>query len=263
MTRFVGKNNQQLLRIYPNASIWDMDALEGFVRQVEAVDPKVTGQPLQTFYASRQMQHSYIHAGIYSLIAVMIILLIDFRSLSGTLLAIFPMAVGMLMMFGILGLNDIPLNPANMIVLPLILGIGIDDGVHVVHDYRQQKRGFTLGASTTTGVMITTLTTMIGFGALMLADHRGLASLGRVLTIGIGCCLFTSVVMLPCLLTLIAGKGTPDEEESAVSTARRHRSRNRKLTDIPDQPDTNPAKDPLILSSSLGEPVQISEERRW
>ncbi|GAA4427116.1 MMPL family transporter [Bremerella cremea] len=243
VTRFVGKNNQLLLRIYPNASIWDMDALEGFVRQVESVDPKVTGQPLQTFHASRQMQLSYIHAAIYSLIAVMIILLIDFRSLTHTLLALTPVAFGMLMLFGIQGFADIPLNPANMIVLPLILGIGIDDGVHVVHDFRRQGKGYLLGASTATGVIITSLTTMIGFGALMLAEHRGLASLGRVLTIGVACCLFTSLVVLPCLLKLVTyfRKPLPEVDDEPVKP--RERPRGRMLSSIPDEPKSNPLKD--------------------
>ncbi|MEW4452602.1 MMPL family transporter [Bremerella sp. JC817] len=243
VTRFVGKNNQLLLRIYPNASIWDMDALEGFVRQVESVDPKVTGQPLQTFHASRQMQLSYIHAAIYSLIAVMIILLIDFRSLTHTLLALTPVAFGMLMLFGIQGFADIPLNPANMIVLPLILGIGIDDGVHVVHDFRRQGKGYLLGASTATGVIITSLTTMIGFGALMLAEHRGLASLGRVLTIGVACCLFTSLVVLPCLLKLVAyfRKTVPEVDDEPAKP--RERPRGRKLSSIPDEPKSNPLKE--------------------
>lgn len=223
VTRFVGKNNQLLLRIYPQGSIWDMEDLERFVADVESVDSKATGQPLQTFYASRQMQNSYIQAAIYSLIVVLIILLIDFRSLRHSMLAILPVGFGALLMFGILGFNEIPLNPANMIVLPLILGIGIDDGVHVVHDYRRQRGGYRLGASTAAGIVVTSLTTMIGFGSLMLAEHRGLASLGRVLTIGVACCLFTSLVMLPAILTLIS----PRREEEKPADRKSHPLGNR------------------------------------
>ena len=262
VTRFVGKNNQLLLRVYPNASIWDMDALEGFVTQVKSVDPKVTGQPLQTFHASRQMQMSYIHAALYSLIAVMIILLIDFRSLTNTLLALTPVGFGMLMLFGIQGFADIPLNPANMIVLPLILGIGIDDGVHVVHDYRRQTRSYSLTASTATGVIITSLTTMIGFGALMLADHRGLASLGRVLTIGVACCLFTSLVVLPCLLTILSSFRHPASSETPEVAPARDRPRGRKLSSIPDDPSVHPHKDPQRAESESREsPLNRPSER--
>ncbi|MFV2069806.1 MAG: MMPL family transporter, partial [Pirellulales bacterium] len=198
--RFVGQDGHYLLKIYSRGNIWDMDALRAFVTDVRSVDPEVTGKPLQTFEASRQMQQSYIKAAFYSLGAVTLILLIDFRNLSTALLALLPVGLGTLLLFGLLGLLDIPLNPANMIVLPLILGIGIDDGVHVVHDYRSQRGAYRLTRSTSTAVLMTSLTSMVGFGSLMIASHRGLESLGRVLTIGISCCLVTSLVTLPALL---------------------------------------------------------------
>ncbi|TWT39177.1 MMPL family transporter [Blastopirellula retiformator] len=212
VTRFVGKNNQYLLRIYPNGDIWDMESLADFVEEVQSVDAQVTGQPLQTYYASRQMQKSYIHAAIYSLLAVLMVLILDFRSLRHSLLALTPVGFGSAMLFGIQGFMDIPLNPANMIVLPLILGIGIDDGVHVLHDFRcQSGRRYRISASTATAVLITSLTTMIGFGSLMLADHQGLQSLGRVLTIGVTCCLFTSLILLPAFLSTITGNRKIEE----------------------------------------------------
>jgi uncharacterized membrane protein YdfJ with MMPL/SSD domain len=100
-----------------------------------------------------------------------------------------------------------------MIVLPLILGIGIDDGVHVVHDFRRSRGPYRLSASTASAVVITSLTSMVGFGSLMIASHRGLQSLGRVLTIGVSCCLFTSLVMLPALLAWLTRARTVPEVE--------------------------------------------------
>ncbi len=202
--RFVGGSGRYLLKVYSKADIWDMDALREFVREVRSVDPRATGQPLQTYEASRQMQRSYVHAALYALIAVSMVLVIDFRSIRYSLLALFPVGLGMLQMFGLLGLLGIPLNPANMIVLPLILGIGLDDGVHVLHDFRRQQGRYRLSRSTATAVVITSLTTMVGFGSMMIADHRGLESLGRVLTLGVACCLFMSLVPLPALLAWIS-----------------------------------------------------------
>ena len=110
------------------------------------------------------------------------------------------------------GLLDIPLNPANMIVLPLILGIGIDDGVHVVHDFRRQTGRYRLSRSTATAVLLTSATTMIGFGTMMFAQHQGLRSLGQVLTIGVFCCLGTSIVMLPALLAWMSHHQSDERE---------------------------------------------------
>ena len=84
--------------------------------------------------------------------------------------------------------------------LPLILGIGIDDGVHVVHDYLRQKGPFAISHSTASALIITSATTMIGFGSMMFARHQGLRSLGQVLTIGVFCCLLSSLLVLPPLL---------------------------------------------------------------
>ena len=208
VARFLGPEGRHLMKVYSRGDIWDMDAMERFVHDVRSVDPKATGNPLQTFEASRQMKRSYEQAACYALIAIFIVLYLDFRNLRHTLLAMLPVGLGMLLLFGVLGWLRDPLNPANMIVLPLILGIGVDDGVHVVHDYLRRKGAYRMSPSTASAVLITSLTTMVGFGSLMIAGHQGLQSLGRVLTIGVTCCLFTSLVMLPAALAW----GTENEE---------------------------------------------------
>ncbi|MCH8046623.1 MAG: MMPL family transporter [Planctomycetes bacterium] len=212
VTRYVGRHGRHLLKVYSRGNAWEMDDMQRFVQQVRSVDPAATGKPLQTYEASRQMQSSYIHAAVYSLLAVLMVLVIDFRHVGHVALALLPLGAGIVLLFGLMGIVNLPLNPANMIVLPLIMGIGIDDGVHLVHDFLRQRRQqmagpfrpYRIGASTASAVLITSLTTMIGFGSLMISDHRGMQSLGRVLTVGVACCLFTSLVMLPALLALIA-----------------------------------------------------------
>ena len=204
------------MKVYARSNIWDMDELQQFVADVKSVDPRATGKPLQTYYASRQMQHSYLQAALYALVAVSIVLVLDFARLRLVWLALLPTALGSLQLCGLLGMLDIPLNPANMIVLPLILGIGIDDGVHVVHDFRRQFGGYRISRSTATAVLITTLTTNVGFGSLMLAQHEGLRSLGRVLTLGVTCCLVNSVVVLPAALKLL--RPTSDDKREAETS---------------------------------------------
>ena len=134
----------------------------------------------------------------------------------------------MTQLFGLLGLLDIPLNAANMIVLPLILGIGIDDGVHVMHDFRRQKGRYRMSSSTASAVLITSLTTMVGFGSLMIAEHRGLQSVGRVLTLGVSCCLFTSLIMLPAILTILT-RNRPEAESDPDDVPRRRRDRDDRV----------------------------------
>ena len=204
VSRFVGqKRGKHLMRIYTTANIWDMDEMEKFVAAVRDIDPEATGSPLQTYESSIQMKEGFISAAYYALIAVLIFTWIDFRSFTASFAALLPMFLGLAMMFGILGWLDLPFNPANMIVLPLVIGISIDYGIHLIHDFRNRRTvGYIVSSSTATAILITSLTSAVGFGSMMIASHQGLQSLGRVLVIGMTCCLITSVVVLPAILSL-------------------------------------------------------------
>lgn len=193
-----------LLKIYGKGDLWDMENLEKFVSEVRSVDAKTTGNPLQTYECSLQMKKGYQDAAVYALGIVFILLMLDLRSLLDTFLAMLPVSLGMICTFGIMGFANIPLNAANMIVLPLILGIGIDDGVHIMHDFHKFYHGgiYRISASTSMSVILTSLTTILSFGTLMLAQHRGLQSLGMVLAIGTTCCWLSSLLVLPAMLNL-------------------------------------------------------------
>ncbi|MBI3837834.1 MAG: MMPL family transporter [Planctomycetia bacterium] len=201
--RFVGQHGKYLLKIYGRGDIWDTNALGHFVKEVRTVDPQVTGNPLQAHEASLEMKQSYQEAAIYSLLVILGVLVLDFKSVHYAILAALPLGVGVLQMFGLLGVLDIPLNPANLIALPLILGIGVDYGVHIVHEFRESQGPYKMSPGTAVAVLVDALTTLVGFGSLMIASHQGLQSLGRVLTLGVTCCLFTSLIMLPALLTYL------------------------------------------------------------
>jgi uncharacterized protein len=213
VARLVGKSGCFCMRIFTRVDIWNMTEMEEFVRQLRAVDEKmrqsnpaidtvVTGNPVQVYESSRELIRSYEFGAIYGVMIVLIVVWLDFRTISMTLLALLPLVLSKLQLFGLMGLLGIPLNPANMIVLPLILGIGVDTGVQVVHDYLREPHPYRMNPSTSAALVINTLMNIVGFGALMIASHRGLHSLGRVLTLGMACCLLSCLVM-PSLLQLL------------------------------------------------------------
>ncbi len=216
--RFVGSSGKHLLKIYGRGDIWNFDALERFVGDVRSVDPKATGNPLQAYEASLEMKRSYEQAALYSLIVIIAVLWIDFRSLTHSLLAALPLAVGMALTLGLMGLLGIDLNPANLIGIPLILGIAVDYGVHIVHDALERPGAYAISASTANAVLVDALTTILGFGALMVASHKGLESLGRLLTLGVTTCTITSLVFLPAVLGLLrpgsSAAALPDDESA-------------------------------------------------
>lgn len=213
--RFVGQHGRHLLKIYGRGSIWEMEHLERFVQDTRTVDPRVTGNPVQAYEGTFEMKRSYEEAALYAAIVIIVVLVLDFRSVRWATLAALPLLLGMVQMFGLMGTLNIPLNPANMIALPLILGLGIDYGVHIVHDFLDQKGRYHMAPSTAVAVLVDSLTTIAGYGAMMIASHQGMQSLGRILTIGVACCTFSSLVILPALLTIFTSR-RPDVADDGL-----------------------------------------------
>ena len=143
------------------------------------------------------------------MVAIFIYILVSFGNIRATLIVLLPVVVGSMWTVGVMDLAGISFNLANLVILPLIIGIGVVNGVHLVHRYREEKdkNVNVLSRSTGQGVVLSSLTTMIGFGSLMVADYQGVYSLGLVLTLGVGCCLVASITVLPAMLKLCAVKG--------------------------------------------------------
>ena len=155
----------------------------------------------------RLMLRDSPRAIVLTLLVVMLIVLIDFRSFRA-LLIIFPLACGTVWMCGSLYLQDVKLNFYNIVALPTIIGMGIDNGVHLYHRYREEGPGsMPLVLRSTGGAMlISMLTTMIGFFGLMTATHPGLNAIGRLAMIGLLTCFVTAVLVLPAILEVLEGK---------------------------------------------------------
>jgi predicted RND superfamily exporter protein len=145
---------------------------------------------------------------LYAAVAFVLILLLDFRSLKTTLIAVTPLAVSLFLMLGIMGATGFPFSVVNVIGLPLILGIGIDDGVHIIHRFRREgpdRLPYTM-SSIGRAIFLTTLTTVLGFGSLIPSSYRGYGSMGKLVTLGISLCFVASVLLLPAILKLSYGR---------------------------------------------------------
>jgi hopanoid biosynthesis associated RND transporter like protein HpnN len=216
--RYVGRNGKWLLRVFARDCLWDFAPLEQFAREVQTVDPEATGKPFATVEGLKAMRNGFAWAGLYAFGVIVVVLVADFRSLRNTLLGLAPLVMGLVLSLGILGLCGLPLNPANVIAFPLILGVGVDNGVHVLHDYllRRAEGRATISYAIGRGVLVKALTAMIGFGTLMISSERGLVGLGFVLTLGVGCCMLTALVFLPALLRLLGGREAARPETVAA-----------------------------------------------
>lgn len=206
--RYISRNEVYLINVYPRVDVWDIDQREEFVRQLRQVDPEATGNAIHMFESSRLLKDGYVHGGIYAVAAIFIYILVSFGNLRAALVVLLPVGVGSVWTVGVMDLVGVSFNLANLVILPLIIGIGIVNGIHIVHRYREEtdKSVNILSRSTGQGVVLSSLTTMIGFGSLMVADHQGVYSLGLILTLGVGCCLLASITVLPAILELCNSK---------------------------------------------------------
>lgn len=201
-SRYVGPSGHYLLKIYPEKNIWDQERLAAFTKAVRTVDADVSGDPIMTFEYGRAMARGYQKGGLYTLLAVLLISFLAFRRFFLVLLVITPLLVGVLWTIGMMVLLGIEFNLANLIIVPLILGIGIVNGLYIVGRYRQERRGGMAAVvnSTGRGVVLSSLTTMVGFGSLAIAQHHGVSSLGVLVSVGVGSVLVASLMVLPALL---------------------------------------------------------------
>jgi hypothetical protein len=205
--RFIGVTGKFLLQVNPKEDIWKRVPQERFVKELRAVDPNVTGTPVQFYQYTTLLKDSYQQAAVYALIAIAFMVLIHFRSFICVILALVPVAIGTLWMAGIMGGFNIPFNPANIMTLPLVIGIGVTTGIHILNRFAEERHPGVLGRSTGKAVLVSGLTAISGFGSLILAKHQGISSLGLVMSVGVTTCMLAALTFLPALLTLMIRAG--------------------------------------------------------
>ena len=206
--RFVGVTGKYLLQIYPKEDVWQRQNQESFIRDLRQVAPNVTGTPVQLYEYTSLLKDSYERAAFYSLIAIACLVLLHFRSLWAVLLALIPVAIGTLWLAGLMGWLGVPFNPANIMTLPLVIGIGVTNGIHILNRFAEERTPGILSRSTGKAVLVSGLTAIAGFGSLILAKHRGIHSLGFIMAAGIALCMVAALTFLPALLELLGRFGS-------------------------------------------------------
>jgi uncharacterized protein len=201
--RFVGVTGKFLLQVQPKYDVWQRDNQKKFIEELRTVDPDVTGTPVQLYEYTSLLVNSYITAAWYSLIAIAILVFLHFRSVGAVVLSLLPVVIGVLWLVGMMGWFGIPFNPANIMTLPLVIGIGVTNGIHILNRFAEERTPGILSRSTGKAVLVSGLTAIAGFGSLMLAKHRGIHSLGFIMATGIAACMIAALTFLPALLNLL------------------------------------------------------------
>jgi predicted RND superfamily exporter protein len=193
-----------LVLIYAREQLWNFETLPRFTRQLELVSPRVTGTPPMFLRLINLIGKDGLRATILTLVIVTLLLWIDFRSLKLALFGIIPLVAGGIFMIGIMKSFGMLLDFINLMGIPMIVGIGIDDGVHILHRYKYEGFDKTPLVLRSTGkaIMLTSLTTMAGFGTLMFGGFPGYQSLGTLLAVGVASCFVTTVLFIPAIISL-------------------------------------------------------------
>jgi len=220
--KFIGKRGNFLLQIHPRVDIWEREGARTFVRELRSVDPDVTGAPIITYEAIGYMERAYYQGTIYAFLVVGILSFLMIRRVKETLLALLPLVLALLWTIGLMRVFGIQFNMANVWGLPLIIGASAEFGLNVMVRYLEGRDhgGPLVARSTVMAVALSGVSTMVGFGSLMIARHQGIYSLGLLLTLGSACGLFASLVVLPVILRLITKRvAAPVTPAVARSTA--------------------------------------------
>lgn len=207
---FEGNGGRLAVYAYPSGNVWDPAFEARFLGQMRSIDPRVTGMPVLGRFMIDLSQRALRITAAASAVVVLLLVLIDLRSPRWSLLAMVPTVLGLAATLGAMRLLGIPFNPLNVMALPVVLGATVDAGVHIVHRFRQEDGDlFRTLAGTGRAVLLCELTTIVGFATLAFTTHRGLASFGITLTLGITFALVFSLFVLPPLLKLLGGKTCP------------------------------------------------------
>ena len=196
--RYLTADGRWRVDILPEQDLRGKRALDGFVDAVEAEIDDLAGGAYQAKKAGEVISNAMLQATSIAFAVVAVFLWLLIRRVSMVALVLFPLLLAAILTAATGVLLNVPFNYANVIVLPLLIGIGVDSGIHLVMRHDQVEAGEGVyGTSTPRAVLFSALTTVASFGSLMLSPHRGTASMGELLSIAIAFTLVCTLVVLP------------------------------------------------------------------
>ncbi|MFQ6018153.1 MAG: flippase-like domain-containing protein [Kiloniellaceae bacterium] len=202
--RRLAADGRARIEVIPGADLRDPTARRRFVDAVRTVAPAASDTPVTITEAGRAVVRAFGAAAGYALALITLLLLTVLRSLRDTLMVLAPLVLAALMTLAATVVFQRPFNFANVIVLPLLFGLGVAGGIHIVARARGPGAAAAMATSTPRAVLFSALTTIGSFCALALSSHRGTASMGALLTIAITLTMFSTLIVLPALMAAVA-----------------------------------------------------------
>ena len=203
-SRYLSSEGKYRLDILPREAINDDVSMRRFVSAVKAVAPRATGAPVEIIGGADVVARAMLQATGVAALLIAIMLFVALRRVGDVVLVLLPIALAGVLLLATTVILGIPFNFANVIVLPLLIGLGVDSGIHLVMRTREEiaagHQAELLETSTPRAVLLSALTTIASFGSLAVSSHRGTASMGELLTIAIMLTLVCTLIVLPTLV---------------------------------------------------------------
>ncbi len=200
-SRMIAPDGRWLLSVAPAGALATREATEAFITAVAAVAPNYAGRAVVEWGVGDVVVTAFLEAAALALGCILVLLILYFRNLSLPVLVLVPLLLTLLFTFGLAEVLGVTLNMANVLVVPLIFGLGVDTGIHVVHRFaRDGSIDAVFSSSTARAVAISALTTIGTFVSLSFSPHKGAASVGLLLSLAISLMLLVTYVVLPALL---------------------------------------------------------------
>lgn len=211
LQKYISADGTYATYVYPKKSMSEEKSVKEFLGDIHGVSTDVIGFPVIVQDLLESTKKGLNDTTLLSAVAVMVMVVIDFQALLPTILALLPLLFSLLWMVGMFNLMGMKFNIVNIAVTPMILGIGVDFGVYVLHRYSEEhpSEGETVPAvlaHTGKAVLVSGLTVLAAFAALALARYQGLASLGVAAMLGIGSAVIISLTLLPAILRIMEKK---------------------------------------------------------
>ncbi len=199
--RQIAADGRARLEVYPKGDLRDREALARFVATVRTVAAHATGTPVVILEAGNAVITAFWQAGVVSVLLISVLLIVILGRLMDVVLVFTPLMLAALLTVAASVIFNLPFNFANVIVLPLLFGLGVAGGIHLVLREREEEEiADVLGTSTPRAVVFSALTTIGSFGSIALSDHPGTSSMGVLLTIAVTLTLGCTLVVLPALM---------------------------------------------------------------
>ncbi|KUO65881.1 MAG: hypothetical protein APF84_01080 [Gracilibacter sp. BRH_c7a] len=199
--KYISRDGSIATFIFGNPNSWEEKEMKSLVSTIEDISDEGTGTPFMWVKIVDYLKSDLINGSLLVIVILIIMVSMDFKNLKSVIFVILPVTLGSLLLVGTMSLLKIQFNAANIAALPLIIGIGIDDGIHMVHKYLGADKNIDYMLKTTgKSVMITSFTTMIGFGSLYFVNDPLVSGLGVLLFLGVFFCMVVSLTVLPIVL---------------------------------------------------------------